>query len=377
VLRANASLDIVFIGLAVTSSWGNGHATTYRSLLKGLSKRGHRVTFLEQDAPWYAAHRDQPTSRWWHTALYRDFDDLRMRFAQRIREADAVIVGSYVEDGRRKCDWVLNEARGVRAFYDIDTPVTLRGVESDSCQYLARSQVAEFDVMLSFTGGSILSLLEERYGAKAAHALYCSVDVDHYVPRPVLPTFALGYMGTYSNDRQPGLEALLNVPARKLPQRKFLVVGAQYPASLAWPANVERREHVAPSDHPDFYAQQRFTLNVTRADMKAAGHSPSVRLFEAAACGTPIISDDWPGIDEVFVRDAEILIATSSEDVCGWLSSLSDAARARIGRNARERVISAHSGSHRAEELEAYIDARHSASAKRVRATDSATQAIG
>jgi spore maturation protein CgeB len=209
--------------------------------------------------------------------------------------------------------------------------------------------------MLSFTGGPTLDLLERAYGAKAARALYCSVDVEQYKPQFVTPTLALAYMGTYSVDRQPGVEQFLNVPARALPEQKFMVVGAQFPSSLQWPQNVERREHLPPQHHAQFYAMQRFTLNVTRADMRSAGYSPSVRLFEAAACGTPIVSDDWPGLPEIFRPDEEILIAHSSRDVCEWLSSMTEANRLRVAANARERTLAEHSSLHRAEQLEDYI----------------------
>jgi spore maturation protein CgeB len=354
---SSSSLDIVFIGLAITSSWGNGHATTYRSLVKGLGQRGHRVTFLEQDQPWYAQHRDQPSSAHCDTQLYVDVEDLQRRFLARVRTADVVIVGSYVHDGRRVCDWVLREARGVRAFYDIDTPVTLRSVRADSCLYLAAEQIAEFDVMLSFTGGPTLDVLEQTFGAKRAAALYCSVDLDQYRPQPIQPHLALAYMGTYSDDRQPGVEAFLNAPARAVPDQQFMVVGAQYPRSIAWPRNVQQREHLPPDLHPQFYASQRFTLNLTRADMRAAGHSPSVRLFEAAACATPIISDEWAGIEAIFRPNEEIVIARESADVIDCLRSMSDAERHRLAANARARAIAEHSGARRAEQLERYIEA--------------------
>lgn len=350
------STDIVVVGLAITSSWGNGHATTYRSLLKGLHRRGHRVLFLERDQPWYAENRDAPRPDYCETQLYSDLPDLRSRFGDRVRSADAVIVGSYVPEGSDVCAWVLEHAGGVRAFYDIDTPVTLARLGSDTCDYLHADQIPRFDLMLSFTGGPTLDRLESRFGARCARALYCSVDVDQYRPQPVSRNIELGYMGTYSADRQPGIETLLNEPARRMPERAFAVVGAQYPEDLSWPPNVTRVDHLAPSDHPTFYSRQRYTLNVTRADMRRAGHSPSVRLFEAAACGTPIISDDWPGLDEVLAPQEQILIAADAADVVRYLEDISDAQRTRIASAARERVLSEHSSSHRARELEEYIE---------------------
>jgi spore maturation protein CgeB len=355
VLRSSESMDFVFIGLAITSSWGNGHATTYRSLIKGLSRLGHRVLFLEQDQPWYADNRDAPRLPYCRTELYTNLHDLRSRFAGEIHNADAVIVGSYVSNGIQVADWVIEQARGVRAFYDIDTPVTLGCLRTDNCEYLGVDQVSQFDLMLSFTGGPTLRKLESLYGARRALPLYCSVDSDAYRPQNLRRDIELGYMGTYSADRQPALELFLNEAARSFPTRKFMVVGPQYPEGIEWPSNVRRRDHLAPQEHAAFYGAQRFTLNLTRADMREAGHSPSVRIFEAAACGTPIISDAWVGIEEFLTPGEEILIARSSEDVVGYLQDTSAAQIESLSRRARERILDAHTSDCRARELVEYV----------------------
>jgi spore maturation protein CgeB len=272
-----------------------------------------------------------------------------------------VVVGSYVQDGRRVCDWVLEHARGVKLFYDIDTPATLAKLRDDSCEYLALSQVPEFDVMLSFTGGPTLRRLQDEFGARNAQVLYCSVDVDQHRPAPRKREIALGYLGTYSDDRQPALEQLLNEPARRLPKHRFAVVGAQYPSELSWPRNVERIEHMVLDAHPDFFGRQRFTLNLTRADMRRAGYSPSVRLFEAAACGTPIISDDWPGLDELLKPGREILVAHTADDVTTMLRGMDHAQAQRIADAARERICTEHSSARRAAEFESYLNASFTA----------------
>ena len=262
---------------------------------------------------------------------------------------------------------MLEHARGVRAFYDIDTPVTLACLRSDTCEYLRADQIPQFDLMLSFTGGPTPRRLEAAFGAQRARALYCSVDVAKYRPQPVPKVFALGYLGTYSLDRQGPLERLLNDPARRLAARRFAVVGAQYPPQLQWPANVERIEHLAPADHAAFYSCQQFTLNLTRADMRKVGYSPSVRLFEAAACGTPIISDHSPGLAELFRPGVEILFARDADEVLEHLQQLGATERAQLAEAARERVLNAHSSAHRAAELEQYLsDARSSAARAQV-----------
>jgi spore maturation protein CgeB len=343
------SLDLVFLGLSLSSSWGNGHATTYRALLRGLAAEGHRSLFLERDVPWYARHRDLPDPGFCDFSLYGEPGDLDRWFG-RMAAADAVIVGSYVPDGVELIDRL--QARRL-VFYDIDTPVTLEALETGVADYLARRQLPNLDLYLSFSGGAALDRLV-ALGAPRAEALWCSVDETAYRPLGGSCRWELGYLGTYSPDRQPALEALLVEPARRRPEMRFVVAGPQYPDDLAWPANVERIEHLPPAEHPEFYSRQRFTLNVTRAAMRRLGHSPSVRLFEAASCGTPTISDRWQGLEELFPGGA-IRIADGPDDVLAALDLDHDEASS-IGAAARRIVLAAHTGRARARELAALIE---------------------
>ena len=347
-------MNIVMFGLTIPSSWGNGHATTYRGLVKALAQRGHTVTFLERDVPWYRDNRDEPESPHAAVILYDSLEDAR-RFAPLVAEADLVIVGSYVPEGATLGGWITSAARGVTAFYDIDTPVTLAGLEAGGVDYLTRALIPAYDLYLSFTGGPTLRRLEDEYGSPCARALYCAVDSDLHQAEPQPERWALGYLGTYSDDRQPTLERLLLEPARAEPDLRFIVAGAQYPASIAWPANVEHVQHLPPRDHAGFYCAQRFTLNVTRADMIAAGWSPSVRLFEAAACGAPIVSDRWAGLDTIFAPGTEILIAGTTADMLAILRDMPEERRRAVAEAARRRVLRSHTARNRAAELEAHV----------------------
>jgi len=344
-------LDLVVLGLSLSSSWGNGHATTYRALLKAFAARGHRVLFLERDAPWYASQRDLTDPPWCELAFYDRLEDLE-RWRDRVQRADAVIVGSYVPEGVDVGRWAQRTARGVVAFYDIDTPVTLAKLAQGDEEYLSPELIPGYDLYLSFTGGPTLERLMKVYGSPAARALYCSVDADAYRPRRTAPRWDLSYLGTYSPDRQSTLERLLIEPARRAPELRFAVAGAQYPDGIDWPANVERFDHVPPSGHPEFYASSRFTLNVTRRDMIAAGYSPSVRLFEAAACGAPIISDRWAGIETLLEPGREILLADGPAQVLHALRQWPEPERRALAQAARWRVLAEHTSEHRAAELE-------------------------
>jgi spore maturation protein CgeB len=349
------ALSLVFLGLSVTSSWGNGHATTYRALIRGLARLGHKVLFLERDMPWYARHRDIPRPDFCRLGLYRNLEELRRDWTTAVRTADAVIVGSYVPDGIEVIDFVLDTAQRT-AFYDIDTPVTLAKLGRKEAHYLSPEAIGQFDIYFSFTGGPTLLRLEREFGARRAEALYCGVDETRYRNTGDKPHWDLSYLGTYSADRQPALERLLLEPARRLPNRHFVVAGPQYPADIAWPANVKRLEHLPPEEHARFYSRSRFTLNITRSDMIAAGWSPSVRLFEAAACGVPIISDRWEGLGELLPEGKAILIADTADDVIRALTQLDRKRRSEIGRKARHIVLQSHTGIARAETLLRLMD---------------------
>lgn len=345
----------VFLGLSITSTWGNGHATTYRGLLKELAKRGHTVSFLERDMPWYSENREFSRVPYCEIGLYGSLDELKDRFTKTIQQADAVVVGSYVPEGIAIGHWVRSINRSAVAFYDIDTPVTISALASNTCEYLSREMVSQYDLYLSFTGGPTLDFVEQKLGSPCARPLYCSVDPTLYFPERKETRWDLAYLGTYAADRQPAVDSFLLEPARKCPHRRFAVAGPQYPAEIQWSENVTRIEHLPAVEHREFYNAQTLTLNVTRQDMVRAGFSPSVRLFEAAACGVPIITDVWPGLEDFFEPDTEILRASSSADVLRHLGMSADQ-RSLLSKKARERTLRFHTAAVRAAELESYVE---------------------
>jgi spore maturation protein CgeB len=348
-------MKVTILGLSITSAWGNGHATNYRALARALDRRGDQVTFLERDVPWYAQHRDLPDPPWCPTRMYESVIQLERSFAGPVREADLVVIGSFVPDGVEVASWVLDHAQGAVAFYDIDTPVTIGKLRRRDAEYLSPELVGRFDLYLSFTAGPALEVLHEEFGARRPEAFYCFVDPGSYAPVGVPVEYALNYLGTYSAGRQPAVDELLVGPARERPSEQFAVAGPMYPPDIDWPANLERIEHLAPADHPGFYSATRFTLNVTRPEMRALGYSPSVRLFEAGACGAAIISDPWAGIDTVFLPGEEILVADSREDVLRLLDETSEEERARIGAAARRRVLAEHTADRRVDQLHDFV----------------------
>jgi spore maturation protein CgeB len=352
-------MNLVVFGLAVSSSWGNGHAALWRGLIGALARAGHRVTFFERDAPWYAEHRDLdalPDGA--RLVLYKEWPSVLPGARGALEDADAAIVTSYCPDGREAAALVLDSAVAAHCFYDLDTPVTLARLEAgEDVEYLPRDGLGGFDLVLSYTGGEALDVLRRRLGARRVAPLHGSVDPA--VHRPAAPAphdrADLSYLGTFAADRQAALERLFIVPARRRPRRRFLIGGAQYPADFPWTANIFFVRHLPPAEHPAFYASSRLTLNVTRAAMARMGYCPSGRLFEAAACGVPILSDAWTGLDSFFEPGRDILIARTTEDALAALD-LPDAILAAIARNARERVLTEHTAERRAAELIAALE---------------------
>lgn len=351
-------MKIVIFGLSITSSWGNGHATTFRALVRALRERGHRIVFYEHDLEWYASNRDLPNPSFCEVRLFSDWQSIRPRVKRELDDADVAMVGSYFPDGLQAIEDVFDSRAAVKAFYDIDTPITISQLrETGKTEYLRADQLPGFDVYFSFTGGPMLREIESRFGAKRAVPLYCSFDPDEYKQFKVNKRFAcdLSYMGTYAPDRQPKIEEFLCEPARRLPGMKFIVAGPQYPKTIAWPDNVRRIVHLNPRWHARFYSSSKFTLNVTRRDMVQAGYSPSVRLFEAAACASTIISDNWPGLETFFAPGEEILLPVSSADVVRLLK-LEDRDVRVVGERAQQRVLAEHTSRKRAEQFEKAVE---------------------
>lgn len=354
-------MKITLFGLTLSSSWGNGHATPYRALLRALHQRRVTISFFEKDVPYYASHRDLPACNYSNLILYDSWDAIRTRALTEAAESDVVVVASYCPEGARISDDLLGLASPLRVFYDLDTPITLNSISSGEVEYLRREQIREFDLYLSFTGGSILERLQKEFGAQLARTLYGCVDPDVYHRVPSRSDFecSLSYMGTYAADRADKLRSFFVSPAVARPDLQFLLAGSLYPTEWQWPRNVARLEHAAPCDHPALYSSSRMTLNLTRAEMAEAGYCPSGRFFEAAACGTPILTDYWAGLETFFDIERELRIVGSSDDVLRALKQRDDEIGAMAERG-RLRTLEEHSGSRRADELLRHLEAaRH------------------
>ncbi len=351
-------MEIVVFGLSVSSSWGNGHATLWRGLIHALARMGHRVVFFEWNAPYYAQHRDCFGLPNGELRLYGNWPDVREDAVAALRRADVGMVTSYCPHGLEATELILESRVASKVFYDLDAPITLdRLARGERVSYLGARGLADFDLVLSYTGGRTLSELARVLGARRVAPLYGSVDPDLHAPRAPRERYRadLSYLGTYAEERQAALERLFLAPAARCPERRFALAGSQYPQGFPWRDNIYFHSHVPPAEHGSFYCSARLNLNVTRAPMAAMGYCPSGRLFEAAACGAALITDAWDGLDAFYEPGHEILLAHDTEQVIEALS-LGDAELNALGRRARERTLDQHTMVHRARELVAYLE---------------------
>ena len=352
-------MKLVIFGLSVSSSWGNGHATIWRGLCGALASRGHRIVFLERDVPFYASHRDlTELPGGGKLILYNDWQEALERSRSHLAEADVAMVTSYCPDGVAATSLVLESAAQLKVFYDLDTPVTLSRLEEGlPVNYIGPDGLRNFDLVLSYTGGRSLDGLRRRLGARRVVPLYGAVDPQVHRPVPADDRYRadLGYLGTYAADRQAALHELFIEPARRRPQSRFLLAGSMYDGTFPWQPNIFFIDHLAPASHPAFYCSSRLTLNVTRRSMAETGYCPSGRLFEATACGAPVLSDYWAGLEQFFEPESEILLAATAEEALAALDR-SPEALARIGQAAREHTLAKHTASIRALELEQILE---------------------
>lgn len=345
-------MQILFFGLTISSSWANGHATPFRALIRALHNLNIKVVFYERDVPYYASHRDFDSCDYCELKLYEDWESIRESALRRARDSDIVLTASYLPEGARISEELLQVDGPLHVFYDLDTPITLKRMQDTGVDYLRPDLIPRFDLYLSFTGGNILRTLEHGLGARLARPLYGCVDPDAYRRVASQEQFAcdLSFMGTYAPDRAHSVRRLFLAAADRLAQQNFLLAGSMYPTEWEWPAGMRRVEHVAPSDHSALYSSSRATLNVTRSEMAQSGYCPSGRFFEASACGTPLLTDEWEGLENFFNLEEELLVVRSTEDVVCALE-LPNADLARMAARARQRTLDEHTGHYRAKQL--------------------------
>ncbi len=349
-------LDLVIIGRSILSSYGNNTAALYRGLINELAQQGHRTTFLEPFNNVAAGYRDLLRSPYCEVWTYASTDQLMDHYTAAIRSADVVMLGNGIPDTDRVAHWIATEARGITIYYDSNLARTRDSLAEGNIypDCITCGSIANFSLFLSTTGGPALKQLADEYQLGFARPLYESVDPYSFYRTDVDKTYDLGFIGNFKAERTSQLEELLIGPANYTPNRQFALAGDHYPVNRIWPQNLTYLEHLPETNHVDFYNRQRATLVLSRADRRELGYTPSRRLLAAAACGVPVLTDAWEGLEEFFEPGREVFSVAAKQDVLDVLYHTDKDLRRRVGSAARGRIMEGHTTAHRARQLLGY-----------------------
>lgn len=347
------TLDFVFIGRSILSSFNNPQAELYRALVGELAHHGHRTVFLEQDDPSNRKQRDMLRSPYCEVWTYPDVDTLLDQYVEALQAADVVLLGNGVEGSSRIANWIAAEARCVKIYYDTDLARTFDHLDGISTQTdcLDEEDLSVFDLFLSTTGGNALNRVRKEFACPNVYPLYECIDPYFYYRTDVVKQYDLGFIGNFKNERDQQLNELLLQPALRTPNRHFVLAGGNYPDNFNWPDNLRHVEHLPETNHVSFYNRQFCTLVLARPDRARLGHTPSKRLLVAAACGVPILSDQWSGLETFFEPNRDLYIVSDCHSVLESLYHVSREDRSKLGERARERVLAEHTTRRRTEEF--------------------------
>lgn len=351
-------MRIVFYGSSLLSAYWNGAATYYRGMIRALAARGCDVLFCEPDAYDRQAHRDMDPLDWARSLVWPATAEGLEEALLRMAGADVVVkasgVGVYDDE---LVDGVLARApaAAARIYWDVDAPATLQGLD-DGNEAALKAALPAFDAVLTYGGGDPVVAAYARAGARLCAPIYNAHDPETHHPVAHDPRFAadLAFLGNRLPDREARVDAFFFEAARRLPDRRFLLGGAGWePWRMS--ANIRHLGHVGTCDHNAFNSTPLAVLNVSRASMASNGWSPATRVFEAAAAGACLITDEWPGLDRFLSPGREVLVARDGAEVAAILDDLTPERAQAIGAAARARVLAEHTYEDRAAEVVALL----------------------
>ncbi len=361
-------MNIAFFGSSLVSAYWNGAATYYRGIIRALHEIGYRITFYEPDAFDRQAHRDIPDPDYARVVVYEAEDEESViETVSRARDADLVVKASGVgvhDALLEKAVLDLKSPQRLVAFWDVDAPATLERMRDDPDDPF-RALVPEYSMVLTYGGGEPVVAAYESFGARRCVPIYNALDPTTHFPVEPDPRFEgdLGFLGNRMPDRESRVWEFFFHPVRQLKDKRFLIGGSGWDQNVLEQDNVTYLGHVYTRDHNAFNCTPLSVLNITRDSMVRFGYSPPTRVFEAAGAGACLITDAWEGIDLFLEPGEECLVAESGDEVIEILEGL-DAERARaIGEAARARMLSEHTYTHRATELDELLRGVHSPAA--------------
>ena len=362
-------MQIAFYGSSLLSSYWNGAATYYRGIISALARKGCRTTFYEPDAFDRQKHRDIDPPEWANVVVYPSNLDAVKKVCAEAARADVVVKASGVGvfDDELLASAMANAREdAVRVFWDVDAPATLAEMSGNADHPLRRA-VPQLDMVLTYGGGPPVLAAYEGFGARRCAPIYNALDAETHFPCPTDPRFDadLAFLGNRLPDREARVEEFFFAPARRLPERSFIIGGSGWEPQHM-PPNVKAIGHVATADHNAFNTSPLAVINIARTSMAEIGFSPATRVFEAAGAGACLISDAWEGMELFLEPGVEVLIARDGGDVAEIMAALTREQAHEIGDAARRRILRQHTYDRRADDVVALL--RDALDAKRQRA---------
>ncbi len=363
-------MKIFAFGSSIVSSYWNGAATYYRGCYKYLSRLGHTITFAEPDAYGRQQHRDSDDFSYVQSIVYQPGTGIDEMLAL-AASADVVVKhsGIGVDDETLEHRILDLQSTSAITFWDVDAPATIARMHANSSDPF-RIAMPQYDAVLTYGGGPWCREQYLALGARAYFSMYNGLDPETHFPVPPDPALACDvvFLGNRLPDREARVEELF-LRAAELAPRKTFILGGEGWADKHMPPNVRWIGHVPTADHNRVNCSAGMVMNINRASMAQSGFSPPTRVFEVAGAGTCLLCDDWPGIDDCFEPEKEILVIRSAEDVVSALDRYDDAARKQIGHAFHARALRDHTYAQRARQaqqaFELCLSARASAGAAR------------
>lgn len=358
-------LSIAFFLHSLRSDWNNGNAHFLRGLLRALVRQGHHVLCFEPRSDWSVDNlllEGELGTR--SLAQYAEaypeipivfFDQVSPALISDLHGVDIVVVHEWNSPELIAHLLTLAEPCGFRTLFH-DT----HHRASSSPEAIRRLQVPRFDAVLVF-GQALEQIYRRDFGLDRIYVLHEAADITVFHPPavPVEPSNDVVWIGNWGdNERSQEIRSFLLDPATTLPDLRFTIYGVRYPANALQALNqagVRYAGYLANLDAPRVYAESRLTVHIPRQQYTGAMTGiPTIRVFEALACGIPLVSAPWSDTEGLF-RNGDFLLARSGDEMREAMQYLFT--QPEIAKQQAERglatVLARHTCDHRATELAA------------------------
>jgi spore maturation protein CgeB len=364
------SLRLAVFTHSLRSDWNNGNAHFLRGLMRAMVAMGHEVRCFEPEQAWSIQNllatertagekeirRFQEVYADLDVRKYRQDENLEDFLQAELKDMDIMLVHEWNEPSL--VDAILSirdRYKKLALFHDTHHRA------SSTPESLQKLQVHRFDGVLAF-GESLRKIYRKRWSLVRVWTLHEAADTSIFRPFPAEKKRDVVWVGNWGDEeRTKELMEYLIYPASKLQKLRFDVYGVRYPEEgkqALSAADIVYQGYLPNLSAPCVYAESRITLHVPRREYSSVLEGiPTIRVFEALACGVPLISAPWSDVEELF-RPEDYRLVRSGEEMVWTIRELlaDEAARRQQALSGLETIMQRHSCAHRAEQLTAICE---------------------